>query len=301
LFGGGGGGGRIALYSPMNTFTGVVTVLGGVGAFSGADGTIFSSSNLFGLEVVSQTPAGLVTNPVAQIALDFNQPLSPSNISASNVPLYTPTGLLDASSVTVSVVGLSTLRVAFPMQIADGDYRVEVGDAVRDLFGQALSQVYTGMFSLTPLIVGTVADTNGAGVSGVALQASGGATATTDGSGFYFLSVTNGWSGTVVPSLAGYLPVPASRNYTNLSGSIRSQDYLAVFYVDPALAAQRSGANVSLGWNAQSNLTYQIYSSTNLLDWTPVDGAITGTNGAVQVLIPIGNEPEKFFRLDTHN
>ena len=55
------------------------------------------------------------------------------------------------------------------------------------------------------------------------------------------------------------------------------------------------------GWSGISNVTYQVYSSTNLTDWQPFDVPIIGTNGPVQLMIPVGDEPQRFFRLNAQN
>ena len=57
-----------------------------------------------------------------------------------------------------------------------------------------------------------------AGAGGVTLSYDdGGAmTATADGSGDYSFSVSDGWSVTVTPTLAGYTMTPADRSYTSV-------------------------------------------------------------------------------------
>ena len=44
--GGGGGGGRIAIYSPSNTFSGLMSVVGGIGYQNGQEGSVFTTTNL---------------------------------------------------------------------------------------------------------------------------------------------------------------------------------------------------------------------------------------------------------------
>ena len=41
-----------------------------------------------------------------------------------------------------------SFRVNFPEQTARGDYAITVGSQVQDLYGQALSQVYTSAFTI---------------------------------------------------------------------------------------------------------------------------------------------------------
>jgi hypothetical protein len=35
--------------------------------------------------------------------------------------------------------------------------------------------------------------------------------------------------------------------------------------------------------------------------WYPLDAPVAGTNGVMQLLIPISDEPEKYFRLNAQN
>ena len=50
-------------------------------------------------------------------------------------------------------------------------------------------------------------------------------TASTDGSGNYSLAVPNGWSGTVIPSKAGYTFTPTQKSYSTLSDDATGQDF----------------------------------------------------------------------------
>ncbi|MBK9675672.1 MAG: hypothetical protein IPO82_10765 [Betaproteobacteria bacterium] len=70
---------------------------------------------------------------------------------------------------------------------------------------------------------------NGAALSGVAMTAAGGAGCTpTNAAGAYSCTVPAGWTGTVTPGLPGYGFTPASRSYTNVTGSLAAQDYGAI-------------------------------------------------------------------------
>jgi Beta-propeller repeat/Viral BACON domain len=51
---------------------------------------------------------------------------------------------------------------------------------------------------------------------------------TADGLGNYSFDVSYNWSGTVTPSLAGYLFSPSSRSYSNVTGSLANQDYTII-------------------------------------------------------------------------
>src|SRR5208282_4473833 len=195
LYGGGGAGGRIALYSHANVFAGLVSVFGGEGDFQGANGSIFDSTNP-PLQVLSSTPAGIVSSGVSSLDLVFNEAPDPASFSGADVSLTTPNGPLSAGAFTVSMLSSSSYSVSFPLQTAVGNYTFTVGTNINDLYGQPMSQVYTGAFTiLLPVIQGAITDTNGQPVSGVLIQPDGGLSATTtDTNGNYALGILPGWS-----------------------------------------------------------------------------------------------------------
>jgi hypothetical protein len=93
--------------------------------------------------------------------------------------------------------------------------------------------------------------------------------------------------------------VPGSLAYTNVTDSLANQNYLMVPTVAPSLASSLSGTNLSLGWTGISGVTYQAQYSTNLVDWLPYGDVIPGTNGPMQLDLPLGAAPSVFFRLNT--
>jgi hypothetical protein len=303
LYGGGGGaGGRIAVYSHANVFAGLVSVFGGEGDFRGADGSIFSSTNLT-LQVLSHTPAGIVSDGVSSVDLVFNETPDSASFSGTDVSLTTPNGPLSADAFTVSMLNSSSYRVSFPLQTAVGDYTFTVGTNINDLYGQPMSQVYTGAFTiLLPVIQGTITSTNGQPVSGVLIQPDGGlSTTTTDTNGNYALGILPGWSGTVVPSGGGFVFVPGSRAYTNATTSVSNQNYVAVITIAPVVSAGLQATNLMMNWFGISGVTYQLYSSTNLVDWLPYGDAFPGTNGPVALPVPTTGDPARFFRVQAGN
>jgi hypothetical protein len=175
--GGGGGGGRIAVYrlsNPhTNRFSGDMTAYGGAGDWWGDDGTIFIASTPGALQVVGQTPAGIVSNVVSSVDFLFNSVVNPLTATNTDVVLVTPGGILPQTDLVVSTLGLDGLRISFPPQTAVGGYTLRVGPQIEDLLGQAMSQVYTGAFTVVlPTISGRVTNTNGLPVAGVVLQPS---------------------------------------------------------------------------------------------------------------------------------
>jgi len=296
--GGAGGGGRIAIYTPFNGFGGLVSVAGGVGASSGQTGSVFYATDPAAPQVVSSAPVGTFTAAVSSAEIVFSTPVNPYSVAAPNVGLTAPGG---AAVGGLMVVPLSpyAFQISFPAQTAQGDYTLTVGPQVQDLSGRPMSQVYTGTFSIVWAVVqGSVTDPNGLPVSGVLLQPDGGVPATiTDTNGNYVLGVPPSVTINVVPSKSNLMFVPSSRTYANVSASLSNENYLAVSTVAPALATQVQTNTYIVSWYGISGVTYQTLYSTNLVYWLPYGVSLPGTNGPLQVLVPLGTDPSMFFRV----
>jgi hypothetical protein len=296
LYGGGGGaGGRIALYSQANIYLGRATASGAGGESAGADGTIYSN-NVPPLQVLSNSPAGIVSNGVSSVVLYFNEAPNPNSIAASAVSLTTPNGPLSSGSFSISMLSSASYLVSFPLQTAVGNYALTVGPDIVDLYGRPMSPAYTGAFTVVlPVIAGSITDTNGEPVAGVLLQPSAGlSSTTTDANGKYALAFVPGTSFTVTPLLGSLVFVPASLSYTNVFTSISNQNYVALSTLAPVLTAGGNATNFVVGWQALAGVKYQIYNSTNLADWQPYGSAITGSNGPVQIPVPTGGSAQFF-------
>ncbi|MHB1457598.1 MAG: hypothetical protein ACYC0V_11855 [Armatimonadota bacterium] len=90
------------------------------------------------------------------------------------------------------------------------------------------SQNYTASQSTPVTISGYIKTNNGSGLSGVSIAGSNnGGSTTTNSSGFYTLSVSNGWTGVITPSKDGYIFSPASRSYSIIKTNQANQDYTA--------------------------------------------------------------------------
>ena len=299
LGGGGGGGGRLAIYTPTNNFTGATSVRGGGGWSPGQGGTVLLSGTFPDFQIVSQSPTGLVINAVSYVDLGFSDAVEPESVSASNFTLVTPAGVLAASNLTAAATGPTTVRVSFPAQNLLGNYSIQAATAITNLFGLPLATGYAGTFTVSlPAISGAVTDTNGAPVAGVRLQPSGGLTGvTTDTNGQYALGVPPGWSGTVTPSLGSSMFAPGAIAYTSVTAPLTNQNYLLVTTIAPGLAAGVSGTNFLVNWAGLPGVTYQLLWSTNLVDWQPLGSPLPGTNGLMQLVLPIGSDPADFFRV----
>ena len=245
--GGGGGGGRIAIYSPSNGFAGTLSVRGGDGASRGGDGTTFLSSNLPVFRVVSHTPSGVVTNGLTAIELTFSSPVNAETFSSPDFTLTGPGGTWTAISFRVPSPVRDRIDVIPNVPLPSGGYVFTVGPDIQDMFGQTLSQVYTGAFTLVyPVIQGTVTDTNGIPLAGITVSLNAGwSTSVTDSNGVYRLSFSPTIASTVSPTNSGMQFVPAARYFSDLSVSLTNQDFLAVTSLAPALAIKSGSANSS--------------------------------------------------------
>jgi hypothetical protein len=299
--GGGGGGGRIALYYLTNNFAGLTTALGATGASPGQNGTVFVA-NLPTPQFTGQSPIGAVTGPVSSIAVSFNSQINPAALPITNVTITTPGGVLSPGSITVSSSNgypqdLSTIIFSFPQQIAVGTYSTQINPPVEDLFGLFTTSNYSGSFSISqPLVLGTITDTNANPIAGVTVQASGGGAGVTDPNGNYVLSVPVNWAGTVTPSLGNLTFFPGSLSFTNLNQSVTNQNFTGVPPSGFVLQSVPQAGILYCGWYGLNGVSYQIQYSTNMLTWLPYGAPVIGTNGMMNVDIPLDNSPQKFYR-----
>jgi hypothetical protein len=125
--------------------------------------------------------------------------------------------------------------------------------------------------------------------------------AITDAAGHYALGFAPGSSLTVTPSFAGLMFAPGARTYTNLTETLAAENYVAVTSIAPTVSGGGSGTNLWLNWHGLAGVTYQAWSSTNLVNWLPYGDPIAGTNGTMNLLIPMAADPRKFYRLGAVN
>ena len=121
----------------------------------------------------------------------------------------------------------------------------------------------------------------------------------TDTNGAYSLEVLPSWTGTVTPSKDGWMFVPRSRGYENLGTNASNQDFVMIASRALAVSQQRVGDNLNLQLFGINGVTYQVLSSTNLIDWQPCQPACLGSNRLMTLTLPIGAEPVRFLRLDS--
>ena len=92
--------------------------------------------------------------------------------------------------------------------------------------------------------------------------------------------------------------MPSSRTYWDVTTAITNENYLAVTSVMPTLASQVETNTYSLSWYGIPGVNYQPLYSTDLVEWWPYDGPLTGTNGPLQLRVPMDTDPTCFFRLE---
>ncbi|HWD19456.1 MAG TPA: carboxypeptidase-like regulatory domain-containing protein [Verrucomicrobiae bacterium] len=290
--GGGGAGGRIALYIPSNSWTGLITANG---AGLGQSGSVNFSTNAENFAVIGQSPAGTSSAAVSAVDLTFNEMVDPNDAAHWTISLTGPAGAVTGLAATVS--GSATTHLTFPEQTAPGAYGLHF--AGNDIFGATVD--YSGAFTLvSPTISGTVTDTNGQPVAGVTVAATNGASATTDANGMYVLSLPPGYTGSVTPSHGPALFVPSSRYYSNVGAAITNENYSMYASLSPALQPGATNGNLSLNWTGVAGVSYDVQSSTNLIDWSLLY-TVGGSNGPMSFALPSTNDPAMFYRLRVNN
>jgi len=145
--GGGGGGGRIALYSGTDTFSGSVAALGATGASPGQNGTLFQST-LPATQVVSQAPSGVIFTGTNSVTLFFNSPLAWAALDSANLTVVGPAGPLPSVTAAVSTADSRQLAISFPQQSASGDYVIQFGPQITNLYGFPMTAPYLGTFTI---------------------------------------------------------------------------------------------------------------------------------------------------------
>jgi len=91
--------------------------------------------------------------------------------------------------------------------------------------------------------------------------------------------------------------VPALRSYTTVTLDLTNQDFVLVKPAALTLSTQQQGDNLVLSWNGLDGVSYQLFCSTDLVNWVPYGaGPLPGNNGPMSVSVSTGAQPAKFFR-----
>ena len=304
--GGGGGGGRIAIYQHggSESVTASITATGGAGYQWGQDGTIYLSTNMLPLEVSSFAPTGTLRQAVSSVDVAFNQAVRSETFTPEDVLITAPSGQTPTGDITVTPLSAASFRIGFGSQAAVGNYQVQVGPHIENLYGQEMAAAYVGSFAITnPVVAGFVKRAGGVPLANVLLSASGGLATRTDTNGAYVLTMPPGWTGTVTPTNAGWVFTPGSLSYVSLTADATNENFTASLAEPLVLTTTRSANSLQFRWPSALGLEYQLQSATNLpvTTWLDEGAPFPGTGGVMSTNLSLGPEPKRFFRLQIEN
>ena len=69
----------------------------------------------------------------------------------------------------------------------------------------------------------------------------------------------------------------------------------------PTITSELQDGNLMLRWPGIAGLTYQVFYSTNLVNWLPYGSSVSGSNGVMEVPVPIVDDPAQYFRVRANN
>jgi len=110
-----------------------------------------------------------------------------------------------------------------------GVYIFDIDTDILSFLYDGRNPIWSGEGTSSDLVTvwGFIQESDGTGINGVTLSFSnGGGTTSTNADGFYNYNVTLGWSGSVTPSLEGWVFDPPSRSYSNVTSGQDSQNYI---------------------------------------------------------------------------
>ena len=118
----------------------------------GQTGTVYIATTTLppSLTILSSVPNGGLSRPFADyIDLVFSEAVNSATFTPADVTIATPSGQIPAAQMTVSNIGGTRWRVAFPRQTANGSYQYVVGPHIADLFGTEMASSFSGSFVLS--------------------------------------------------------------------------------------------------------------------------------------------------------
>jgi hypothetical protein len=118
----------------------------------------------------------------------------------------------------------------------------------------------------------------------------------TDANGDYSLEVLPSWTGTITPSKGEAVFLPASRSYTSLSGNATNQNFVPITPAALTLGLSSPGSPTNLTLYGIRGATYQVYYSTNLVNWLPYGSPYVGSNAWMSLPAPYDGTPARFYR-----
>ena len=236
--------------------------------------------------------------------LAFNQAVRSETFTPADVLITAPSGQTPTGDITVTPLSAASFRIGFGSQAAVGNYQVQVGPHIENLYGQEMAAAYVGSFAITnPVIAGFVKRVGGVPLANVRLSASGGLATRTDTNGAYVLTMPPGWTGTVTPTNAGWVFTPGSLSYVSLTADATNENFTASLAEPLVLTTTRSANSLQFRWPSALGLEYQLQSATNLpvTTWLDEGAPFPGTGGVMSTNLSLGPEPKRFFRLQIEN
>jgi len=126
----------------------------------------------------------------------------------------------------------------------------------------------------TSTISGTVTS-GAAGLADVVMNGLPG-NPSTNASGQYTAIVSNGWTGTVTPTLAGYAFDPASKSYTDVTSNQISQNYAATLIPPPQIGLSKTKLNFGATSGGTASSAQKVVVSNSgggILNWSAVSNS----------------------------
>ena len=146
-----------------------------------------------------------------------------------------------------------------------------------------------------------------AGIAGTTLSYTDGVakTATSEASGNYTLNVSSGWSGTVTPSLSGYIFSPTSKTYSNVIANQTLQNYNATVpmnYPGNALAFNATnGDYLNIGSVNFNSTSFTVMGWVYLEDLTKNMPIFDFSNGSTSDNISLYSQTNAFLVFSIYN
>ncbi len=152
-------------------------------------------------------------------------------------------------------------------------------------FVAATAGYYHGLAIAETSVIAGMVTIGGAGFANVVLSGLPG-DPVTDSSGAYSASAAYNWSGTVVPTLAGYAFTPVSREYSNVIADQTAQDYTASIIPNTiTVTSPNGGENLTVG--AANNITW---TSTGVVGNIKIEYSIDSGSHYSEVVASTAND-----------
>ena len=150
---GAGAGGRVAVYcSDTNGFTGLIQGVDPAEFIPGPlMGSLFRAPTSVGTSVIAVAPTNQTAGAVAFIRVTFRQAVRAGSFTGDDVVFTTPSGVVPSAQLAVVQVAPLVFDIRCPMQTTLGQYTVQIGPHIEDLYGHEMGYLSTSTFTLTLL------------------------------------------------------------------------------------------------------------------------------------------------------